>query len=291
MIEYPTISIITPNFNQAKYIEQTIQSVLSQNYPNLEYIIIDGGSNDGSIDIIKKYEHQLAYWVSEKDNGMYDAIQKGFAISTGEIMSYINSDDLLQPYSLFTAAEIFSKNQNIHWINGIPNIIDMYGRIVHVGSLPNWTKFHYLTGQYKFIQQEGVFWSRNLWDRSGARFNVNLKLAGDMELWSRFFFHEKLYYVPILIASFRSRKSGQKSVEQINEYYLEAESVIKSLKPSSEIEERIIKKYNSVIFKGLRKINLKFLFYFFGYSDVHHIFIDKSSTQNFNLETHEFKFI
>ena len=92
-LSYPKISIVTPSFNQGKYIEQTIQSVLTQNYPNLEYIIIDGGSTDKTVDIIKKYEQQLSYWVTEPDKGQTDAINKGFAKCTGEIFNWINSDD------------------------------------------------------------------------------------------------------------------------------------------------------------------------------------------------------
>ena len=94
MKNLPKISIVTPSFNQAQFIEETILSVLNQNYPNLEYIIIDGGSTDGSVDIIKKYADKIAYWVSEKDSGMYDAINKGFGKSTGEILAWINSDDI-----------------------------------------------------------------------------------------------------------------------------------------------------------------------------------------------------
>ncbi len=105
---YPKISIVTPNLNQGKFLEETILSVLDQKYPNLEYIIIDGGSTDNSIDIIKKYEKNLFYWTSEKDNGMYEAIQKGFEKATGDIMAWINSDDLYHRNVFFVVAEIFS---------------------------------------------------------------------------------------------------------------------------------------------------------------------------------------
>ena len=119
---FPKISIVTPSFNQAEFIEETILSVLNQKYPNLEYIIIDGGSSDGTIDIIKKYEDKIAYWISEKDDGQSYAINKGLQRSTGEIISWLNSDDIFSNNALYTIASAFKKFQSplivggsLHW--------------------------------------------------------------------------------------------------------------------------------------------------------------------------------
>lgn len=109
MFEFPKISIVTPSYNQADYLEETILSVINQNYPNLEYIIIDGGSTDGSISIIQKYAYALKYWVSEPDHGQVDAINKGIKYCTGEIFNWINSDDYLEPNALFAVAANWQK--------------------------------------------------------------------------------------------------------------------------------------------------------------------------------------
>src|SRR6266404_3514026 len=118
-MDHPRITVVTPSYNQAKFVEATIQSVLDQGYPNLEYIIMDGGSKDGSVEIIRRYEKHLAYWVSEKDNGPSDAIGKGFARSTGSILAYLNSDDLYMPGSLKAIADAMSD----------PNVDVAYGNM------------------------------------------------------------------------------------------------------------------------------------------------------------------
>ena len=118
MKNFPKISIVTPSYNQAEFLERTILSVLNQDYPNLEYIIIDGGSTDGSVEIIKKYEKYLAYWVSEKDKGQSDAINKGFQKSTGDILAWLNSDDTYLSGTLFKVVKAFQENPNADLIFG-----------------------------------------------------------------------------------------------------------------------------------------------------------------------------
>jgi glycosyltransferase involved in cell wall biosynthesis len=254
MIDFPKISIVTPNFNGGAYLEETIQSVLSQNYPNLEYIIIDGGSTDDSVAIIEKYEKQLSYWVSEPDNGLYDAVQKGFDKSTGEIMAWINSDDLYHPKAFFTVAEIFSNFKNVNWLMGIPSTFDEMGRTVSVSPLKRWNKLDYYLGNFEWIQQESVFWRRSLWTKSGSKVESTMKYAADLELWLRFFRSEKLYVTQALLGGFRQRSEGQLSMNFLHEYMEEARAKIKEeieiLIPKEEKDLLIsIKKYNVVMDK------------------------------------------
>ncbi|MBD0389275.1 MAG: glycosyltransferase, partial [Nostoc sp. C3-bin3] len=119
LTNWPKISLVTPCLNQAQFLEATIQSVLSQNYPNIEYIIIDGGSTDGSLEIIKKYESQVHFWCSEPDGGQYDAINKGFAHSTGEIMAWLNSDDMYFSWTFKTVGSIMSELLQVEWLTSL----------------------------------------------------------------------------------------------------------------------------------------------------------------------------
>ena len=163
MTACPKITIVTPVFNGAKHIEKTITSVLGQNYPNLEYMIIDGGSTDGTVEIIRKYESKLAYWVSEKDDGMYAAIQKGFDRATGKIMAWINADDYYGDSCFETVAEIFGKYPQVEWLTGLNVHYDEKGRIVDAWRPRPFTRLDFLSGDFMFVQQESTFWKRSLW--------------------------------------------------------------------------------------------------------------------------------
>lgn len=201
---WPKISLVTPNFNSARYLEATIRSVLSQQYPNLEYIIIDGGSTDGSIEIIRKYASQLHTWVSEADRGMYDAINKGFARSSGDLMGWISATDLLHAGSLFVVGSVFRQFPEVEWITGRPTGFNDAGMAVEFLKLRQWSRMPFLAGANRYIQQESTFWRRSLWDRAGGRVDDSRRSASDFELWVRFFRYAKLYPVDALIGGFRS---------------------------------------------------------------------------------------
>jgi len=229
-MDYPKISIVTPSYNDAQYIERTILSVVGQGYPNLEYIIIDGGSTDGSVDIIKKYSDRITHWVSEKDNGMYHAVQKGFAISTGEIMGWINSDDVLHTGSLFTLGQIFRDAPFVNWLEGYPNTTDEHGRVVFASPPNEVDKLFFYQGKhqhsYKYIQQESTYWRRTLWEKAGGYISNSYRYAGDFELWIRFFQYEKLHTVSAFLGSFRLSNSGQASVEHYSDYVRETFEIL-----------------------------------------------------------------
>lgn len=213
-LELPIVTVVTPNFNGDEFLERTILSVLNQEYPNLEYIIIDGGSTDKSIEIIKKYEHEVTKWISEPDDGMYSAIQKGFNFSTGDIMCYINSDDILHPDCLKKVVKFFMANQDKLWIQGIPNVINANDEKIYERK-PVFKKWYFYLGlweyNYKFIQQESTFWKRTLWHKAGSKFNLSLKLAGDFDLWLRFFEFSDLYNVDEYLGAFRIRPNQKSS--------------------------------------------------------------------------------
>lgn len=164
---HPRISVVTPSLNQGEFLEATLCSVISQQYPALEYIVVDGGSTDGSVGIIERYEADITHWISEPDRGHADALNKGFARTTGEIMCWINSSDLHYPWTLATVAEIFTQFPQVEWISGTGSMFDEDGRLRVVVSSPGVNLYDILAGDYRGIQQESVFWRRSLWERAG----------------------------------------------------------------------------------------------------------------------------
>jgi glycosyltransferase involved in cell wall biosynthesis len=201
--EWPKITLVTPVFNAVRYIEQTIQSVISQQYPNLEYFIIDGGSTDGTLEVIRKYEHELTGWTGQPDNGMYDALNRGFARSSGEIMGWISATDMLHTRSLFLVADVFREIPQVEWITGRPTGFNEEGMPVSVDRLKRWARMRFLAGANRHIQQESTFWRRSLWQRAGSRMDASRRNCNDFELWVRFFRYAKVYSVDALIGGFR----------------------------------------------------------------------------------------
>ena len=219
----PRISIITPVFNRVEMLEQTILSVLGQNYPNLEYIIIDGGSTDGTVDIIRKYADQLTYWVSEQDNGMYDAIMKGMAHATGEIVTWLNSDDLYHTGALHIVGQIFAQLPDVQWLTGTPTLYNAEGICVKTFPVQHWSWQRFQRGDFRWIQQESTFFRRSLFEQVGG-LNLTYRLAADFELWCKMFQFANLYSVNTVLGGFRQH-GNQLSINQNMQYENEVKKI------------------------------------------------------------------
>ncbi|VXD24074.1 hypothetical protein PL8927_790170 [Planktothrix serta PCC 8927] len=245
----PKISIITPSFNQAEFLEACIDSILNQNYPNLEYIIMDGGSTDNSVNIIKKYEKYLTYWQSQPDGGHYAGVNAGFQKTTGEIMGWLNSDDQYHPDAFYKIAATFQHHKQVEWLMGIPTEWDRKGkRIPRQVPIPKWTRKLLLEKQgviqnqelqYLWIQQESTFWTRSLWEKAGSYLQKNWQLAADFELWLRFSRYAQLHLVKTFIGGFRTYE-GQRSQTYRQQYFQEVEQIIQE-----ELEQILVDQSSS----------------------------------------------
>lgn len=201
MTDLPLVSIVTPSYNQAQFLEATIQSVLSQDYPRLEYIIVDGASTDGSPGIIRKYENRLAWWLSEKDKGQTDALNKGFENAKGEILAWLNSDDTYLPGAISAAVEFLQSNRQVGMVYGDANFIDEAGRVIGRFASAQ-TDLQRLRRGYVHIPQQASFFRRDLWTTVGP-LDPSFYFAMDYDLWVRIAEHARIKYVRQTWANFR----------------------------------------------------------------------------------------
>jgi glycosyltransferase involved in cell wall biosynthesis len=222
---YPKISIITPSFNQGQFIEQTIQSVLSQNYPNLEYIVIDAASTDGTIEILSRYHDDLL-WISEKDRGQSHALNKGLGMTSGEIIGFLNADDLYEPGALWAVGEYFMCHSDSAWLTGKCRIIDQDGHDVR--RLISLYKYTWLClgispalFLLNYLSQPATFWTREIVDRVGS-FDETLCYTLDYDYWMRLHQICELNFLDRRLACFRihpASKSGSTTCAQFEEQF------------------------------------------------------------------------
>ncbi len=166
-IEWPKITVVTPSFNQGRYLEATLRSVLLQDYPNLEYIVMDGGSDDNSVEVLERYGSHLAHWQSGPDSGQADAIASGFARATGEICGYLNSDDILLPGALRHLARTFLRRPRVGVVYGNRLVIDENGAVIGRHVWPRFlSRYHWAKGQP--LAQECCFWRNEVYRRVGG---------------------------------------------------------------------------------------------------------------------------
>jgi GT2 family glycosyltransferase len=229
MSSYPRISIITPSFNQGDFIEEAILSVLSQEYPNLEYLIIDGGSTDSSLSVLQKYDTKLT-WCSEPDQGQTDAINKGLRRATGSIVGYLNADDLLLPGALKKAAEAFMDNPQAWWVTGKCRIVDEENREIrrpitaYKNTLLRWNSFSFLL-MTNYISQPATFWRREALEAAGY-LDEGLRYVMDYEYWLRLYSRYPPIFVPEYLAAFKIHRTSKTTSTGHKDVYVAEEKTV-----------------------------------------------------------------
>lgn len=221
----PRITIITPSYNQGHYIDQTVDSVLGQGYPNLEYIVMDGGSTDGTLGILRKYDGRLL-WTSERDRGQSHAINKGLRMATGDVIGFLNSDDRYEPGSILKIGRFFAAHSKAYWVTGRCRTIDPRGEEIRK-AITLYKDFWLRIKSYRallvlnYVSQPATFWRKEVTDAVGG-FDESLGYAMDYDYWLRVGRSFKLWVLPDYLASFRvhpDSKAGSSAHAQFDSQF------------------------------------------------------------------------
>jgi len=250
----PLVSIITPSYNQARYLEATMQSVLQQNYPNLEYIVVDGGSTDGSPEVIERYKNKLAWWVSESDQGQADAINKGFKKASGEIIAWLNSDDLYLPGAISSAVAVFQKNPSSGVVYGDAVSADADGRLLNELRFNSWKTRDFL--QFNIICQPAVFMKRSVVEKVGY-LDSSYHFFLDHQLWIRLSRETEFSHQPEIWAVSRYH-SDAKNVTMASESGAEVIRILDWAKNEPDLAE-IIDNNQQQVWAGAYQIIARYL--------------------------------
>jgi len=222
--DHPLISIVLPSFNQGHFLGCTLKSILDQQYPNLELIVVDGGSQDDSLDIIKANSEHINWWVSEPDKGQAHAINKGMARATGEILAWLNSDDCLMPGALHRVAAQFMKSGDVDVVYGHRVLIDEEGNDVGKWVMPGHRRF--ILTYADFIPQETMFWRADLWQKVGGKLDESFHFAMDWELIRRFVdANAKFKLIPAFLGQFRIHEMQKTSANIESDGFREMEII------------------------------------------------------------------
>lgn len=251
----PLVSIITPSFNQAAFLEQTLRSVLEQDYPNIEYWVIDGGSTDKSVEIIKQYAPKLAGWVSEKDKGQADGINKGFAKATGEIIGWLNSDDLYYPGAIAGAVEAFRLHPEASFVFTDVESIDEHGKAFNLMRYGDWKLADLMT--FKIIGQPGVFMRRAVLEQAGY-LDLSFNYLLDVQLWLRMAAIAEPFYIPEAVWAAARIHSDAKNIAHAQNFGAEAFQLAKWLGEDERFYPLSSQLFNK-IWAGAHRLNAFYL--------------------------------
>lgn len=251
IMDYPKISVITPSYNQGRFIEETIQSVLNQNYPNYEYIIIDGGSTDNSGEIIKKYEDRVAYWVSEPDKGQADALNKGFKIAAGEIIGWLNSDDLYVRNALHIIGESFLRYPEMGLIYGNCYNINENSEVIKISHDLPFVPLVWKLGGLFFCQPAGFF-KREVLENIGY-LNTDLEYSMDKDYFYRMLRNKiGIKHIPKFIAKFRFHDSSKTVADKLKMRKAVYDCWLEYFGLTNSLMDKYIYSLSLFVFKGLR---------------------------------------
>jgi glycosyltransferase involved in cell wall biosynthesis len=250
----PTVSIVTPSYNQAGYLERTIQSVLQQDYANLDYAIVDGGSSDGSVEIIKKFENALSWWVSEKDTGQAEAINKGLIRARGEIVAWLNSDDIYLPGAIQKAVDALQANPELGFVFGDAITIDPDGQPINELIFGDWGFQELL--RFRIICQPAVFMRREVLEKTGG-LDQSLHYMLDHHLWLRMARLAPIRHIPGFLAAARQHP-GAKNVNQAAGFGRETLQLFERLKNEPEFAH-LLKSQSRRVKGGAYRLNARYL--------------------------------
>ena len=240
----PLVSIVTPSFNQAAFLEQTILSVLGQDYPHIEYIVMDGGSSDGSVEIIRRHEDRIASWTSEHDKGQTDAIIRGFARANGEILAWLNSDDVLAPSAVRIAVDAMRRFPEVGTIYGDRLHIDAKGNVIGVNRMPAF--YRSMFRRNITLPQETVFFRRDAYEKAGG-LDASLAFSMDFDLWVRLARVAPVRHVPAFLGSYREHAASKSVTPQ--KYMDEHERVFQK-HFGRGLPGRLASKWNRIVHKA-----------------------------------------
>jgi glycosyltransferase involved in cell wall biosynthesis len=250
MVKSPLVSIITPSFNQAAFLEKTIRSVLDQDYPAIEYLVVDGGSNDGSFQIIEKYQSELVWWVSEKDSGQAEAINKGLLRAKGEYVAWLNSDDYLMPGAVSAAVRVLLENPNASFVFGNVRVVDPSGSVINTLGYGDWGLPELMS--FHIIGQPAVFMRRSSLEKTGF-VDTSFHFLLDHHLWIRLAMIGEMKYIPQVWASAHYHE-GCKNLAQAAEFGKEALRIVEWMKSTPALAEEF-SKHKKQILAGANRLD------------------------------------